>query len=121
VELRPLIGNRVFGCDDCQLICPWNRYARLSAEADFLPRHGLDNAKLWELFAWSEEEFLKKTEGSPIRRTGYESFLRNIAVGLGNAPTSAAVLTALHQRRQDPSEVVREHVAWALGRHGHIL
>lgn len=118
VELRPLIGNRVFGCDDCQLICPWNRYARLSTEADFLPRHGLDNAKLWELFAWSEEEFLKKTEGSPIRRTGYESFLRNIAVGLGNAPTSAAVLTALHQRRQDPSEVVREHVAWALGRHG---
>lgn len=117
VELRPLIGNRIFGCDDCQLVCPWNRYARLSAEADFRPRHGLENAKLWELFAWTEAEFLKKTEGSPLRRTGYESFLRNIAVGLGNAPTSPEVLLALERRREDPSGVVREHVAWALGRH----
>ncbi len=117
VELRPLIGNRIFGCDDCQLVCPWNRYARLSAEADFRPRHGLENARLWELFDWTETEFLKKTEGSPLRRTGYESFLRNIAVGLGNAPTSPEVLLALERRREDPSGVVREHVAWALGRH----
>lgn len=118
-ELRPLIGNRVFGCDDCQLVCPWNRYARLSREADFRPRHGLEQARLWELFAWSEAEFLARTEGSPIRRTGYESFLRNIAVGLGNAPTSPEVLQALQARQAHDSPLVREHVLWALGRHGH--
>ncbi|HEX5361052.1 MAG TPA: tRNA epoxyqueuosine(34) reductase QueG [Fluviicoccus sp.] len=116
-ELRPLIGNRIFGCDDCQLICPWNRYAKLSAEADFRPRHGLENTPLWVLFGWSEEEFLRKTEGSPLRRTGYENFLRNIAVGLGNAPRLPEVRGALESRREDASALVREHVAWALQRH----
>ncbi|RZU47014.1 epoxyqueuosine reductase [Fluviicoccus keumensis] len=117
VELRPLIGNRIFGCDDCQLICPWNRYAKLSAEADFRPRHGLENSPLWVLFGWTEEEFLRKTEGSPLRRTGYENFLRNIAVGLGNAPRLPEVLAALTARKEDESAMVREHVAWALQRH----
>lgn len=116
-ELRPLMGNRVFGCDDCQLICPWNRFARFTGEEDFAPRHGLDSARLAELFLWSEEEFLKRTEGSAIRRTGYEGWLRNLAVGLGNAPTSTAVLNALQQRAEHPSELVREHVAWALAQH----
>ena len=118
VELRSLIGNRVFGCDDCQLVCPWNRFARPSVEGDFQPRHGLDNAELAALFRWSEEEFLARTEGSPLRRAGYERWLRNLAVGLGNAPTTIAVLEALELRRDDPSELVREHVAWALARHG---
>lgn len=117
VELRPLIGNRIFGCDDCQLICPWNRYAKLSAEADFRPRHGLENSPLWVLFGWTEEEFLRKTEGSPLRRTGYENFLRNIAVGLGNAPRLPEVLAALAARKEEGSALVREHVAWALQRH----
>lgn len=117
LELRPLIGNRIFGCDDCQLICPWNRYAKLSAEADFRPRHGLENTPLWVLFGWTEEEFLRKTEGSPLRRTGYENFLRNIAVGLGNAPRLPEVLAALASRKEDASALVREHVAWALLRH----
>ena len=112
-----LIGNRVFGCDDCQLVCPWNRFARPSGEGDFQPRHGLDNAELVELFRWSEEEFLARTEGSPMRRIGYERWLRNLAVGLGNAPTTIAVLEALELRRDDPSELVREHVRWALERH----
>ncbi|MCC6075981.1 tRNA epoxyqueuosine(34) reductase QueG [Pseudomonas sp. GCM10022188] len=118
VELRPLIGNRVFGCDDCQLVCPWNRFARPSGEGDFRPRHGLDNAELASLLRWSEEEFLARTEGSPLRRAGYERFLRNLAVGLGNAPSSIPVLEALRLRRDHPSELVREHVAWALARHG---
>ena len=117
VELRSLIGNRVFGCDDCQLVCPWNRFARPSVEGDFQPRHGLDNAELAALFRWSEEEFLARTEGSPLRRAGYERWLRNLAVGLGNAPTTIAVLEALELRRDDPSELVREHVRWALERH----
>lgn len=117
VELRPLIGNRVFGCDDCQLVCPWNRFARPSAQADFQPRHGLDNAELATLLRWSEEEFLSRTEGSPLRRAGYERWLRNLAVGLGNAPTSIAVLEALRLRRAHPSALVREHVEWALARH----
>ncbi len=116
-ELRPLMGNRVFGCDDCQLICPWNRFARFTQEPDFAPRHGLDSAQLAELFLWSEEEFLKRTEGSAIRRTGYEGWLRNLAVGLGNAPTSEAVVSALQQRADYPSALVREHVAWALAQH----
>lgn len=120
-ELRPLIGNRIFGCDDCQLVCPWNRYAKLSAEADFRSRHGLEAAKLWELMAWTEAEFLRKTEGSPLRRTGYESFLRNVAVGLGNAPASAEAVAALEARRGHESAVVREHVAWALGRQGQAM
>lgn len=117
-ELRPLIGNRVFGCDDCQIVCPWNRFARPSAEGDFQARHGLDNATLAELFLWTEEQFLSRTEGSPLRRAGYERWLRNLAVGLGNAPSTIVVLEALKARRDDPSALVREHVAWALRRHG---
>lgn len=114
VELRPLIGNRIYGCDDCQLVCPWNRFARLSVEPDFLPRHRLDSALLSEVFAWSEDEFLSRTEGSAIRRIGYECWLRNIAVALGNAPHGTAAISALNARRDDPSSLVREHVAWAL-------
>ncbi len=116
--LRPLIGNRVFGCDDCQLVCPWNRFARPTGEADFSPRHGLDNAELAALFRWDEQQFLSQTEGSPLRRAGYERWLRNLAVGLGNAPTTIAVVEALRARQADPSPLVREHVAWALARHG---
>lgn len=116
-ELRALMGNRVFGCDDCQLVCPWNRFAKPTAEQDFQPRHGLDNASLAELFLWTEEEFLQRTEGSPIRRAGYEGWLRNLAIGLGNAPSTIPVLEALQARRDHPSELVREHVEWALQRH----
>jgi epoxyqueuosine reductase len=116
-EFRAPMGNRVFGCDDCQLFCPWNKFAQVSKEADFTPRGGLDGPMLTELFAWTEEEFLKRTEGSAIRRTGYEGWLRNIAVGLGNAPTSEAVVSALRSRESHPSELVREHVCWALAQH----
>jgi len=116
-ELRPLMGNRVFGCDDCQMVCPWNRYAQHTGEADFAPRKDLDAGDLVELFGWDEDTFLQRTEGNPIRRTGYECWLRNLAVALGNAPTSARVVEALHSRREHPSELVREHVAWALERH----
>lgn len=118
LELRPLIGNRVFGCDDCQLVCPWNRFAKPTAEGDFKPRHSLDSASLAELFRWTEAEFLSRTEGSPLRRAGYERWLRNLAVGLGNAPTSIPVLEALKLQREHPSPLVREHVEWALQRHG---
>ena len=114
VEFRAAIGNRIYGCDDCQLVCPWNRYAKLTAEPDFAVRHGLDAPQLVELFAWSEEEFLRRTEGSAIRRVGYERWLRNVAVALGNAPPSADVIEALRSREHDPSELVREHVRWAL-------
>jgi len=116
-ELRPLIGNRVYGCDDCQLVCPWNRFARPSAEDDFQPRNGLDRATLVELFAWTEAEFDERLQGSPIRRIGYERWLRNLAVGLGNAPTSSAVTEALRARANHSSALVREHVQWALRRH----
>ncbi len=116
-ELRPLLGNRIYGCDDCQLACPWNRFARASAEADFLPRQGLAAPLLTELFAWTEAQFLQRTEGSAIRRIGHLCWLRNIAVALGNAPSTPAVITALRSRSEHPSELVREHVAWALGRH----
>jgi epoxyqueuosine reductase len=121
-ELRPLMGNRIYGCDDCQLVCPWNRFAQPSEEADFAPRHGLDTASLLQLFSWSEQEFLRRTEGSAIRRTGYDGWLRNIAVALGNArpqnaPEHEAVLAALGARQDDPSPMVREHVEWALARH----
>ncbi len=116
-ELRPGIGNRIFGCDDCQLVCPWNRFSKPTQEPDFSPRHHLDKATLVELFLWDEETFLKRTEGSPIRRTGYEGWLRNIAVALGNAPTSIEVVEALKCRAEDRSELVREHVRWALERH----
>jgi epoxyqueuosine reductase len=116
-ELRPLIGNRIFGCDDCQLVCPWNRYAQVSAEADFAPRHGLDDVALAALFAWSEEEWLARTEGMALRRAGYARWLRNLAVALGNAPTSAPIIAALETRERHGDEVVREHVAWALALH----
>ncbi|HYR36480.1 MAG TPA: tRNA epoxyqueuosine(34) reductase QueG [Burkholderiales bacterium] len=116
-ELRPLIGNRVYGCDDCQLVCPWNGFAQPAAEPDFEPRNGLDRATLIELFGWSEAEFDERLRGSPIRRIGYERWLRNLAVGLGNAPGTAAVVAALRSRADHPSALVREHVQWALSRH----
>ncbi|NLO79994.1 MAG: tRNA epoxyqueuosine(34) reductase QueG [Xanthomonadaceae bacterium] len=115
-ELRPLIGNRVFGCDECQVSCPWNRFARVTAEPDFHPRRQLHQAELVELFLWSEETFLARTEGSAIRRLGHERWLRNVAVALGNCEPSAAAIAALEQRLQHPSELVREHVQWALAR-----
>ncbi|MEO8809095.1 MAG: tRNA epoxyqueuosine(34) reductase QueG [Rhodanobacter sp.] len=114
--LRAPMGNRIFGCDDCQLVCPWNKFAQVTTEPDFAPRHSLDGARLVELFGWTEDEFAKRTEGMAIRRTGYEGWLRNIAVALGNAPPSAAVREALAARTNHPSAIVREHVAWALDR-----
>ena len=116
LELRPLIGNRVFGCDDCQLVCPWNRHARPSEEAAFAPRHGLDNAWLADLFAWSEDQWRERTRGSALRRAGYTGWLRNLAVALGNAPRTASVMAALGSRASHTSELVREHVRWALDR-----
>jgi epoxyqueuosine reductase len=116
-ELRPLIGNRVYGCDDCQVVCPWNRFAQPTREKDFAVRNGLDRATLVELFAWTETEFDERLRGSPIRRIGYERWLRNLAVGLGNAPTSPEVLAALRSRQTDASQLVKEHVDWALARH----
>jgi len=116
-HLRSLIGNRVYGCDDCQAACPWNRFARASDEPDFRARHGLDRATLIELFAWTESEFRERMAGSAIWRIGYERWLRNLAVGLGNAPTSPEVIEALRHREGHPSGMVREHVAWALARH----
>jgi len=119
-ELRPLIGNRVYGCDDCQAVCPWNGFARPSSEQDFQPRNGLDQATLVELFSWSEKEFEDRLQGSPIRRIGYERWLRNLAVGLGNAPSTPAVVAALQSKRGYPSELVREHIEWALKRHERV-
>jgi len=116
-EFRALMGNRIYGCDDCQLVCPWNRFARPTGEADFAPRHGLDTPELIELFQWSEEQFLRRTEGSAIRRIGHQSWLRNIAVALGNAAPSEQVIEALKIGLQHPSDVVREHVEWALAQH----
>jgi epoxyqueuosine reductase len=116
--LRTLLGNRIYGCDDCQLACPWNGFAPLSREGDFAPRQGLDQATLAELFAWEESDFEERLAGSPIRRIGHERWLRNIAVALGNAPRSEAVLSALRSRAGHPSALVREHVAWALRHHG---
>jgi epoxyqueuosine reductase len=120
-ELRPLIGNRIYGCDDCQLVCPWNKFARPTPEPDFAPRHGLDAATLIELFRWSETEFLTNTEGSAIRRIGYDCWLRNIAVALGNAPHSEAVIVALRARLPAASALVAEHIHWALTRHPQSL
>ncbi len=117
LELRPLIGNRVYGCDDCQLICPWNKFAAVTNEGDFAVRNGLDDVSLVELFGWSEERFDTLLAGSPIRRIGHEQWLRNLAVGLGNAPSSLAVTDALQSRRDDSSALVREHVKWALQQH----
>ncbi len=116
VELRPLIGNRIYGCDDCQLVCPWNKFAKFTKEKDFYPRHDLSSPELIDLFSWTEEEFLAKTEGSAIRRIGYECWLRNIAVALGNAPFSDDIVEALQKRLHHPSALVREHVEWALQR-----
>ena len=121
-DLRPLMGNRIFGCDDCQLVCPWNRFAQASQESDFKPRHGLDDESLVRLFGWSGEEFAQRTEGSAIRRTGHTGWLRNIAVALGNvdlekAADPQAVIEALKRRRNHSSALVREHVEWALKRH----
>jgi len=116
-DLRPLIGNRVYGCDDCQIACPWNRFAQEASTADFAQvRHGLDDANLLDLFAWSKGDFDARTAGSAIRRIGYERWLRNIAVGLGNAAPDPAILDALRTRVEDASPLVREHVAWALAR-----
>ncbi|HTJ97111.1 MAG TPA: tRNA epoxyqueuosine(34) reductase QueG, partial [Rhodocyclaceae bacterium] len=120
IELRPLIGNRVYGCDDCQLVCPWNRFAPLTEQDDFKVRNGLDQSTLVELFAWTEDEFKQRLEGSAIRRIGYERWLRNLAVGLGNIPAqhaaAAAAIAALRSRQDDNSELIREHVQWALQR-----
>ncbi len=116
-EFRRAIGNRIYGCDDCQLVCPWNKFARPTGEKDFAVRHGLDHSQLTELFSWSEAQFLQRTEGSAIRRIGYERWLRNIAVALGNAPTSPALLDSLRSRAQHASPLVREHVHWALAQH----
>ena len=117
-DLRPLIGNRIYGCDDCQLVCPWNKFAQRAVLPDFDERHGLGAAGLVELFAWEEEEFNRRMEGSPIRRIGHERWLRNLAVGLGNAaaggPGDARIVAALRARLAHPSALVREHVAWAL-------
>jgi epoxyqueuosine reductase len=115
-SLRPLMGNRVFGCDDCQLVCPWNKFAAATAEDDFKPRHGLEDADLLTLFRWDRETWLARTAGSAIRRIGYERWLRNLAIGLGNAAPSAEAVTALEDRLDHPSPLVREHVAWALAR-----
>ena len=117
VEYRKAIGNRIYGCDDCQLFCPWNKFAKPTAEGDFAPRHNLDDPQLTELFAWSESTWLAKTEGSAIRRVGYELWLRNIAVALGNAKTTPEVVGALNKRRNSDSKLVAEHVAWALAQH----
>ena len=122
VELRPLIGNHVYGCDDCQSVCPWNKFAQRAVLPDFDERHGLGSASMVELFGWSEEEFNRNMEGSPIRRIGHASWLRNLAVGLGNAAAAgakgdAAIVAALATRRAHPSELVREHVEWALACH----
>lgn len=119
VEFRPLIGNRIYGCDDCQLVCPWNKFARPTAEADFKPRHDLDRAELLALFSWSEAEFLQRTAGSAIRRIGHACWLRNIAVALGNARYDVAITDALTQRADHPNEMVREHVSWALAQQHH--
>src|ERR1700691_6183037 len=115
--LRPALGNRIYGCDDCQLVCPGNKFARDASHPDFRVRHALDSVRLSELFGWSAASFEQRMRGSAIYRIGYERWLRNIAVALGNAPTSTAVLAALQARREHPSALVREHVAWALEQH----
>ena len=116
VALRPAIGNRVFGCDDCQLFCPWNKFAQPTREADFMPRHGLDSADLVSLFNWDEATWRERTRGSALRRPGYTGWLRNLAVALGNAPAAPEVRDALARRTAHASELVREHVQWALAR-----
>ena len=117
VEFRKPMGNRIYGCDDCQLVCPWNKFSKPTEEKDFTPRHSLDDAQLVDLFGWSEREFLKRTEGSAIRRIGYDCWLRNIAVALGNAPSSKEIVSALRSRLNNVSEMVNEHIEWALLQH----
>jgi len=117
LEFRSLMGNRIYGCDDCQLICPWNKFAQHTQEADYSPRHNLDDPQLVDLFAWTEAEFLSRLEGSPIRRIGYESWLRNIAIALGNAKPSIMITQALTARRDSASDLVKEHIDWALAQH----
>ena len=117
IEFRTAMGNRIYGCDDCQLICPWNKFAQATVESDYLPRHGLDSPQLLDLFAWTEQEFLSRLEGSPIRRIGHESWLRNIAVALGNAKSSPDIINALTARLESASEMVKEHIVWALEQH----
>lgn len=119
LELRSKIGNRIFGCDDCQAVCPWNKFAQRTEQEVFQPKHHLDDAQLTALFAWSEEEYLEKTAGSALRRIGYEGWLRNIAVALGNARTTSEIIFSLNSRREHESALVREHVAWALAQHAH--
>ena len=116
-DLRQKMGNRIYGCDDCQLVCPWNKFASVSHEADFAPRWNLDNPNLVELFAWTEAEFQERLQGSPIRRIGHEKWLRNVAIALGNAETSPDIVAALESREHHASPIVREHVAWALRQH----
>jgi epoxyqueuosine reductase len=116
IELRPALGNRIYGCDDCQLVCPWNKFAHAAAHPDFKVRHGLDAPRLIELFAWSESEFEQRMRGSAIYRLGFERWSRNIAVALGNAPAATAVIAALERRRADASALLREHIEWALAR-----
>ncbi|MEM1244692.1 MAG: tRNA epoxyqueuosine(34) reductase QueG [Pseudomonadota bacterium] len=117
-ELRPLMGNRIYGCDDCQIICPWNKFAKSSGEADFKPRHGLKNSELIDLFLWNEATFEEKTRGSAIRRIGYQAWIRNIAVALGNAPYDEEIIRVLKQKRPAISPMVQEHIDWALIRQG---
>ena len=117
LEFRKAIGNRIYGCDDCQLFCPWNKFAQPLKEIDFLPRHNLNDLNLVEAFRWDEQTFLKKTEGSAIRRIGHKRWLRNVAIALGNAKSSEAVINALKDRENEPDEMVREHVKWALAQH----
>jgi epoxyqueuosine reductase len=116
VELRPLMGNHIYGCDDCQQVCPWNRFATMTEEADFLPRHALDTASLIDVFNWNENTFLKNTEGSAIRRIGYSSWIRNIAIALGNAPYRAEIIETLESKLTTQDPVILEHVNWALER-----
>ena len=119
-QFRKPMGNRIFGCDDCQLVCPWNKFSNPATEDDFKPRHNFDNSDLVDLFAWSEQEFMERTAGSPIRRIGYECWLRNIAVALGNAPSTDEVISALAARKNQTSALVREHVEWALSQHSNV-
>jgi epoxyqueuosine reductase len=116
-QYRALIGNRVYGCDDCQLICPWNRYANITDEADFHPRQKLMSQELIDLFAWDEQTFLKNTEGSAIRRIGFERWQRNLAVGLGNAPYSDLIVSTLQAALSFATDLVKEHIQWALEQH----
>jgi epoxyqueuosine reductase len=114
--MRKAMGNRIFGCDDCQLVCPWNKYAKIPKEAAFMPKHDLDNLTLLECFAWDKQTFLEKTDKSAMQRPGYTGFMRNVAIALGNAPSSPEIIAALQSRADDPDPIIQEHVQWALSR-----